>query len=160
VALLRGGSDEGRADAVRALYTLAAADDANRAAIIEAGALRPLLELVCGHYFCLLAWGRGDAELALEQTMPDNKNVVDMLPLVVELLSGDKDDGAPERSSANKRVVPPTVDEHLRRRLVEEGMLPLLMTLMSSGSDTGGRLAIASLASVGARAMTAPTPPP
>jgi hypothetical protein len=46
VELLSSGSDEGRAEAAGALWNLAVVNNANREAVLAAGALPPLVDLL------------------------------------------------------------------------------------------------------------------
>jgi hypothetical protein len=46
VELLRDGSDEGRAKAAWALMNLASRNDANKVAVVAAGAIPPLVEVL------------------------------------------------------------------------------------------------------------------
>jgi vacuolar protein 8 len=131
VELLRGGSDEGRAEAAEALWILAYSDDDN-------DAVTPLVELLSGGS----DEGRAEAARALGNLAYDDDIAVVVvaagaIPPLVELLSGSSDNGMAIAAGA-LRIIAWGNNANVTAVVAAGAPSPLVELLSGKGPRRGG----------------------
>jgi vacuolar protein 8 len=139
-----------KADAAEALGILVFDTNVSREAVMRAGTLPPLMELLSGS----LERGRTYATVALGDLAGGHVDVAaavvvaGAIPLLVELLRSGSDEGKKYASAALGRdLAGANVD--IAAAVVSAGTIPLLVELVRSGSADVKKCALAALGSLG-----------
>jgi vacuolar protein 8 len=139
VELLRGGSAEGRVEAAGALGNLAFNYDIGAAAVVEAGAISPLVGLLRGGSDEV----RAEAARALWSLAYGNDNIAaavaeaGAIPSIVQLLSGSSDEGRVNAAGALATLAAGM--NAFTAAVVAAGAIPPLIALLRNRGSTKER---------------------
>jgi vacuolar protein 8 len=141
VDLLRGGSEEGKVQAAEVLGNPAGSMDANRAAVVEAGAIPPLVDLLRGGSMWLIKRNAAMALRSLADGNDTNKVAIveaGTLNLRVEMLrAGGLMSEEVRNCAAGALGNLAGGDGATIPAIVEAGALPLLVALLRGGTEEG-----------------------